>query len=161
MQKFSVLKMACIIFVFCVAAAMLSSGQTFTSLFSFDLTDGANLFAGLVQGADGNFYGTAYTGGAYGYGTVFKITAAGTQTTLYSFCSAGWPSCPDGAYPLAGLVQATNGNFYGTTADGGTNGCGTVFKITPAGKLTTLHSFDCTDGNYPSSGGLLQNQVRA
>jgi len=156
MGRLSLSKLVCIVFVFCASAAIVSPAQTFTSLFSFDLADGANSWAGLVQGADGNFYGTAYTGGAYGYGTVFRITATGTLTTLYSFCSAGWPSCPDGAYPLAAPVQATNGNFYGTTADGGSNGCGTVFKITAGGTLTTLHSFDCTEGEYPSSGGLLQ-----
>ena len=63
----------------------------------------------------------------------------------------------EGAYPLAGLVQATDGNFYGSTYEGGssatcTNGCGTVFKITPSGKLTTLHSFDGTDGDEPTAG---------
>jgi uncharacterized repeat protein (TIGR03803 family) len=122
-----------------------------TMLHSFDNTDGANPFAGLVQATDGNFYGTTYYGGAYGYGTVFKITSAGKLTMLHSFDNT------DGANPMAGLVQATDGNFYGTTEDGGASGacaagCGTVFKITPAGEVTTLHSFDSTDGAYPFAG---------
>ena len=62
-------------------------------------------------------------------GTVFKITPGGTLTTLYSFCSQS--GCTDGYYSLAGLIQATDGNFYGTTSGGGANGDGTVFKITP------------------------------
>jgi uncharacterized repeat protein (TIGR03803 family) len=118
---------------------------------------GVNVIAGLVQGTDGNFYGTTSGGGTktnYA-GTVFKITPAGKLTTLYSF--AGYPT--EGAGPQAALVQARDGNFYGTTAVGGSSGncsnsgCGTVFKITAAGKLTTLYSFcaqaDCTDGANP------------
>jgi uncharacterized repeat protein (TIGR03803 family) len=83
-----------------------------------------------------------------GKGTVFKITPEGTLTMLYSFCS-NFPSCPDGSYPLAGVVQGTDGNFYGTTFLGGTDGDGTVFKINPSGALTTLHSVDVTDGLQP------------
>jgi uncharacterized repeat protein (TIGR03803 family) len=148
--------------------------QTVTTLYSFNGADGEGPEAALVQGTDGNLYGTTSAGGANGYGTVFKITPGGALTTLYSFCSLGsYPNCPDGAEPAAGLVQATNGNFYGTTAAGGTgacqfagiNGCGTAFKITPAGTLTTLYSFcaesGCTDGSVPygwlvqaASGGL-------
>ncbi len=88
-----------------------------------------------------------------GCGTVFKITASGMLTTLHSFDGA------DGDYPEAGLVQGTDGSFYGTTYSGGATsgncpfeGCGTVFKITSGGALTTLHSFDGTDGEDPSSG---------
>ena len=91
-----------------------------------------------MQGSDGNFYGTTFDGGANcnaGCGTVFKITPSGTLTTLHSFDSA------DGL-PCAGLIQATDGNFYGTTAAGGANDNGTVFKITPGGTLTTLYSFE-------------------
>ena len=68
---------------------------------------------GLVQATNGDFYGTTYYGGANGSGTVFKITPGGTLTTLYSFCAQS--GCTDGASPVAGLVQATNGDFYGTT----------------------------------------------
>jgi uncharacterized repeat protein (TIGR03803 family) len=114
--------------------------------------------AKLVQATDGNFYGTTTEGGATcaipgACGTVFKITPAGTLTTLYTFCSK--TNCPDGYRPYAGLVQATDGNFYGATNAGGPKNLGTVFKITPGGTLTTLHSFDGTDGAYPAA-GLLQ-----
>ena len=124
-----------------------------TTLHSFDNSEFP--YAGLVQGADGNLYGTTSGGGAYGYGTVFKITPSGMLTTLYSFCPAGFP-CADGADPFAGLVQATDGNFYGTTFFGGTGGacstgCGTIFAITAGGTLTTVHSFDITDGSGPDA----------
>jgi uncharacterized repeat protein (TIGR03803 family) len=110
-------------------------------------TDGADPVAGLVQGTDGNFYGTTAGGGLYDEGTVFKITPSGKLTTLHSFCHKS-PSCPDGGGPGAALVQATDGNFYGT-AGGGANHCGLIFKITPSGKLTTVHHFDATDGFDP------------
>jgi uncharacterized repeat protein (TIGR03803 family) len=136
---------------------------TLTTLYSFCsqgggfCTDGAATSAGLVQATGGNLYGTTPVGGAnHNYGTVFKITPSGTLTTLYSFCSQGGTSCTDGAYPLAELVQATDGNLYGTAWGGGANNYGTVFKITPSGTLTTLYSFcsqtGCTDGGEPSAG---------
>jgi uncharacterized repeat protein (TIGR03803 family) len=121
-------------------------GTTFTSLFSFDGADGEFPSAALIQGTDGNLYGTTVEGGAncppLGCGTIFKVTPSGTLTTLHSFDGA------DGTEPHA-LVQATNGNFYGTTAFGGANGDGTVFEITPGGTLTTLASFNVTDGANP------------
>ena len=111
-----------------------------------------SVYAGLIQGSDGNFYGTGQ-GGAYAEGTVVKLTSSGTLTTLYSFCAQ--TGCPDGSIPAAGLVQASDGNFYGTTAFGGAGNNGTVFKITPAGALTTLYSFcslsACTDGSVPTT----------
>jgi len=142
----------------------ITSSGTLTTLYSFcaqnNCTDGETPSAGLVQASDGNFYGTTEGGGANGpsRGTVFKVTPAGTLTTLYSFCSQ--PNCADGETPYAPLVQAADGNFYGTTYSGGAYncgliGCGTVFKITPAGVLTTLHDFDSTDGGQPA-GGLMQ-----
>ena len=119
-----------------------------TTLHSFELTDGANPQGGLVQALDGDFYGATELGGTYGYGTVFKMTPPGTLTTLHSF-SGG----TDGDTPVSTLVQATDGNFYGTAAyDGQYPNFGTVFKITPSGKLTTLHNFDSTDGSYPYAG---------
>ena len=120
---------------------------TLMTLHSFDRTDGYEPNGPLIQATDGNFYGTTYSGGTNGYGTAFKITPGGTLTTLYSFCSQ--TNCTDGALPGAGVVQAANGNLYGTTTDGGTNGYGTVFEINSAGRLTTLHSFDGTDGYSP------------
>ena len=110
-----------------------------TTLVSFAGTNGANPYAGLVAGTEGDFYGVTANGGASSNGTVFKISPAGKLTTLHSFCLQ--PVCTDGGGPLAGLVQATNGNFYGTTAGGGSDGFGTVFEISPAGRFTTLYSF--------------------
>jgi uncharacterized repeat protein (TIGR03803 family) len=138
---------------------------TFTSLYSFSGIDGANPAAGLVQGADGNFYGTTSFGGVDYYlddGTVFKITAIGSFTSLVSFGGR------DGIEPEGGLVQGTDGNFYGTTEYGGINrsgsgpsfesrsdppGYGTVFKMTTNGKLSLLYSFTGgSDGAYPAAG---------
>jgi uncharacterized repeat protein (TIGR03803 family) len=139
------------VFLLCVFGAVAATGspaQTFTSLVSFNGTNGAypDLMS-LVQGTDGNLYGTTDDGGATGSGTVFKVTPTGTLTTLYSFCAQ--VGCTDGEHPFAGLVLGTNGTFYGTTAYGGVNGEGTVFSITSGGLLTTLHSFDGADGAYP------------
>ena len=105
----------CIVVLFCFSAVIASPAQSifFTTLANFDGTDGWEAIAALVQASDGNFYGTTEAGGAYGYGSVFKMTPAGMLTTLYSFCSQ--PNCTDGAGPSAPLVQATDGNFYGTT----------------------------------------------
>jgi uncharacterized repeat protein (TIGR03803 family) len=126
------------------------SGTTFTTLHSFDGTDGNKSFAGLIQATNGNLYGTTYYGGARNSGEVFEITPGGTLTTLYSLCSKS--GCTDGEYTYATPVQGTDGNFYGTTYLGGSNDLGTVFKITPTGRLTTLHTFDGTDGSQPLAG---------
>jgi uncharacterized repeat protein (TIGR03803 family) len=188
-------KSSFIVFLLCIAMASPAPAQTFTSLFSFDFTDGAELDGSLVQGLDGNLYGTTFSGGANVLGgTAFKITPKGQLTTIYNFCSEN--KCLDGTEPDAGLVLATDGNFYGTTkAGGGSNsggtlfrlnakgsletlslpgnpeaaliqatdgdlygttfdggdGYGTVFKISPGDVVTTLHSFDGTDGANPSA----------
>jgi uncharacterized repeat protein (TIGR03803 family) len=119
-----------------------------TSLYSFTGgTNGANPYAGLVQGSDGNFYGTTLFGAA---GTVFKITTNGALTTLHSFSGI------DGANPYAGLVQGSDGNFYGTTYRGGTHDYGTVFKISTNGALTTLHSFNLGNDGVNPYAGLVQ-----
>jgi uncharacterized repeat protein (TIGR03803 family) len=146
----------CIIVLFCFAAAIAAPAQSgfFTTLANFDGTDGSEPLGGVVQANDGNFYGTTFADGADYGGTVFKVTPAGTLTALYSFCSQ--PNCADGDEPYAGLMQASDGNFYGTTYGGGANGGGTVFKITPAGVLSTLYSFcsqpNCPDGDEPYAG---------
>ena len=135
-----------------------------TTLYTFcsqaNCADGGSPAAALIQATNGNFYGTAQSGGAYGGGTVFKITPKGALTTIYSFCAQ--PNCADGSLPRSPLVQAASGNFYGATANGGANNGGkggTVFRITPAGALTTLYSFcaqaNCSDGNGPI-GNLVQ-----
>lgn len=124
-----------------------------TTLHSFTGSDGLNPKGWLVDVA-GTFYGTTPYGGANNEGSVFKMTAAGAVTTLYSFCSLA--SCADGASVTAGLMQATDGNLYGVTDSGGANGDGTAYELTLKGVLTTLHSFDGTDGNGPQ-GTLLQD----
>ncbi|HVM61327.1 MAG TPA: choice-of-anchor tandem repeat GloVer-containing protein [Verrucomicrobiae bacterium] len=114
-------------------------------------SDGAVPYAGLVQGSDGNFYGTTVSGGgANGYGTVFRITANGSLTNLWSFSGGS-----DGAYPYAGLVQGSDSNFYGTTygSGSGSSAYGTVFRITANGSLTNLWSFSGgSDGAFPYAG---------
>lgn len=128
-----------------------------TTLYSFcsqaHCTDGAAPRAGLVQGSDGNFYGTAEGGGAGGGGTVFKITPDGAFTRLYSFCST--TNCADGKFPLAALVQGSDGDFYGVTSGGGNFYSGVAFKITPDGAFTKLYTFcsqrGCRDGQSPNA----------
>jgi uncharacterized repeat protein (TIGR03803 family) len=180
-----------------------STGANFTTLHSFnfsDTSDGADPRGNLIQDAGGTFYGTTEAGGANGYGTVYKMTAAGVVTLLHSFNSTDGYSPyagvilasdgklygttygggtnlagtvyrvdttgsnfatlhsfnqTDGASPYGGVIQGTDGNFYGTTQSGGANNRGTIFKITSGGTLTTLHSFNEADGSGPA-GGLLQ-----
>jgi len=109
------------------AQKLMDPATTFKTLFSFNGTDGSlPYYMTLIQGTDGEFYGTTSTGGAHNNdGTVFKITSSGKLTTLYNFCAQA--SCADGANPWAGLIQASDGNFYGTTNGGGAYGKGTVF----------------------------------
>jgi len=124
-----------------------------TNLHSFILTDGGepNL---LVQGSDGNFYGTTYTNTPGGLGTVFKMTSTGSITTLWLFgLNPGIDSAA--SHPVAGLVQGADGNFYGTTSAGGANGDGIVFRITPTGTLTNLHNFNGADGANSQWGSLV------
>jgi uncharacterized repeat protein (TIGR03803 family) len=154
-------------FALCAVTAIALPAETFTTLLSFDGTEGQDPQAALVQATNVELYGTAWCGGAAGCdlvdgtGTVFGITVSGTLMRLHSFCSHGYPQCTDGAGPYAGLIQAANGSLHGTTSSGGTNcaeslGCGTFFKITPSGAPTTLYSFcsqtNCADGAYPLAG---------
>jgi uncharacterized repeat protein (TIGR03803 family) len=138
----------------CGTVFKITTSGTLTTLHTFKGTDGYGP-SGLIQATDGNFYGTTNYGGSYDGGTVFKITSGGTLTTLYNFCESG---CEQSSYPLAGLVQGTDGDLYGTTGGVITKSCplscGTVFKITTSGTLTTLHTFDGTDGYIPR--GLIQ-----
>ena len=130
----------------------ITTSGTLTTLHSFDGTDGANTQVGLTQAKSGDFYGVTELGGN-GYGTVFKMTSTGNLTTLHSFDNS------DGAYPLTPLIQATNGDFYSTTSAGGLGGAGTVYKLTASGTLTTIYTFcvqpGCPDGSYPA-GALIQ-----
>lgn len=115
--------------------------------------DGANPYAGLLRDTDGTLYGTTARGGASGFGTVFELSKAGTETVLYSF--AGGTS--DGCNPYGGLVQNKAGSLYGTTAKCGSNNQGTVFKVTKGGKETVLHSFVGSDGAFPYYTSLLMD----
>ena len=144
--------------LFVATMATASHAQTFTSLVSFDGPDGANpRYGNLVQGRDANFYGTTSTGGntscSDGCGTVFKLTPNGGLTTLHSF------NMTDGSAPWSGLLLHSDGDFYGTTSAGGDltcvlsdDGCGTIFKVSSAGALTTIHNFTGTDGSSPTAG---------
>lgn len=150
---------ACGVFLLWVAAAIASPAQTFTTLYSFDGTHGNSPSGALVQATDGNFYGSATTGGpagecsTTGCGTLFKITPSGALTTLHNFNGRA------GFYPFGALVLTSGGGFYGATAGGGDSGvkcyifkqsgCGTLFKLTSSGAFTSLHSFNGTDGNEP------------
>ncbi len=133
----------------------LTSAGAFTTIYSFCIAtncpDGAHPQDQLVITSDGNFYGVADDGGAYDFGTVFKIPPVGTLVTLYSFCAQ--TNCPDGGFPDASLIQATDGNLYGSTSSYGANAGGTLFRISPSGKLKTLYNFcaqtDCNDGTTP------------
>ncbi|HKF01757.1 MAG TPA: choice-of-anchor tandem repeat GloVer-containing protein [Candidatus Sulfotelmatobacter sp.] len=144
---------------FCVMTVITMSAQTFTTLAKFNGTNGGQPEFSLVQGSDGNFYGTTSTLGTSTGGTVFKMTPGGRVTVLYNFCSL--TDCDDGAEP-GQLLLASDGNAYGFTVTGGTNchqlaliGCGTIFKLTPQKTLITLYSFcvqtNCTDGWNPDS----------
>ncbi len=129
-----------------------TTGATFTSLHSFTDTDGAFPYGRLVQGSDGNLYGTASGGGASQMGTIFKIDTGGTALTTVHDLTAD-----DGVTPYAGLIQGTDGYLYGTTDQGGAGGYGTIFKTDTGGAaFSTLHSFSGDDGANPNFAGLSQ-----
>jgi uncharacterized repeat protein (TIGR03803 family) len=129
----------------------------YTVLYTFcsqtNCTDGANPADGLTQGSDGSFYGTTEYGGTGAgglrQGIAFKLTPSGKLTVLYNFCSLS--NCTDGANPLGGLVQATDGNLYGTTTYGGSNKYGNIFQITPKSKFTVLYNFAFATGVNPKT----------
>jgi uncharacterized repeat protein (TIGR03803 family) len=120
----------------------------FTILHSFTGLDGASPTGPLVLGTDGNFYGTTTFGGASGAGVIFRISASGDYKVLYSFTG------PQGS-PLAGLIEGSDGNFYGATGLGEIPG-DVVFKITPQGEFTVLHTFTCGADGCNQAGGLVQ-----
>lgn len=116
-------------------------------------SDGSGPVTALVQGTDGNLYGTTRHGGAANgassNGVVYKVTTSGTYTQLHQFCTT--VNCPDGAAPVGPLVEFSDGDFYGMTAQGGAHNAGTIFKITSGGSLTTLYSFTGgADGGQPA-----------
>src|SRR3984893_1833366 len=103
---------------------------------------------GILGGVANRMFGC----NLYGCGVVFKLSPGGTEAVLYSFCSL--PSCSDGSGPFAGLIADRAGNLYGTTTYGGASGIGVVFKLSPSGTETVLHSF--TGGG---SGGLVADRA--
>jgi len=116
----------------------------FSVLHTFvDTGDAGYPHAPPIEGIDHYFYGTTGRGGNRGYGTVYKMTAAGQLVTLHEFDNT------HGAFPSAPLMQARSGNIYGVTTGGGTSGNGTIFKVTPKGKFTVLYNFDVTHGAQP------------
>jgi uncharacterized repeat protein (TIGR03803 family) len=130
------------------------AGGTLTSLFSFSGdANGGNPGSGLIEGSDGSFYGGTSTGGSSsspGYGTLFKVTSSGTLTTLVTFNNV------NGASPFSPPIEGSDGNFYGVTANGGTSNFGTVYQLTPTGVLTTLYSFTGTGDGATPSGPLVE-----
>jgi uncharacterized repeat protein (TIGR03803 family) len=118
--------------------------------FSIHNADGQGPQAGLILDKAGNFYGTTFGGGPFGWGTVFEITSAGEEKVLYAFGGKN----PEGMHPNASLVFDKVGNLYGTTLLGGTNNAGTVFEISAAGTEEVLYSFGSRsgDGETPYAG---------
>ncbi len=131
--------------------AGVQADDTLTAIYSFDVSEEGRPSLSnpaLIQGSDGNFYGTTY--GDYAppetFGTIFRLTPDGVLTTLHTFQNT------DGANPTAALIQAGDGSFYGTTSRGGPDNQGTIFRLTPDGVLTTLHSFHVDqEGSCPST----------
>jgi len=103
----------------------------------------------LLQGRDGNYYGTTRNGGTADLGTVFKMSPAGVLTTMVAFTGTGGAN--PGSEPYGGIIQGRDGNFYGMTSQGGSQNLGTVFKLTPQGTLSTLLHFTGTTGGVPGS----------
>ena len=135
-----------LLFILLFATPRSAPAQTLTVLHGFGGPDGANSEASLIRDTQGYLYGTTYSGGAHGYGTVFMVSASGIEKTLYSFTGG-----LDGANPLGSLVRDAQGNLYGTTLEGGVKGMGTVFMVTRSGKETVLFAFSGKDGAYPCS----------
>lgn len=145
------------------SAFQITPGGVLTTLYSFcalaSCADGSLPRAGLLESSPGGFFGTTQYGGAYGWGAIFDVFSVGSETPIYSFCASAQPGssdCPDGSFPQTALTLGSNGNFYGTTNNGGSTytcsfGCGTIFETTPNGTLSTLHSFSMTDGANPFS----------
>ncbi|RDC63881.1 choice-of-anchor tandem repeat GloVer-containing protein [Adhaeribacter pallidiroseus] len=129
----------------------ISPAGVFTIIKNFNSpTDGGRPNGHLIIAKDGNFYGTTYSGGAYGYGTIFKLTPGGTFTVLKSFDYTN-----DGGNSYGSLVQGKDDSFYGMTYWGGTYKFGTIYKITPAGKFTVLRHLQTEDGIYPQGNNLV------
>jgi uncharacterized repeat protein (TIGR03803 family) len=144
----------------CGTVFELTPSDTENILFNFNFSDGTGPGPNrLVRDAKGNFYGTTSLGGAFGNGTVFELTKKGTEIVLYNFTGAS-----DGFAPYGGVIRDAKGNLYGTAFQGAgegcnTDGCGTVYQLTPAGKFTVLHTFKGgSDGGNPAGGLVMDKQ---
>jgi uncharacterized repeat protein (TIGR03803 family) len=123
-----------------------------TVVYSFGAAgDGVNPHGSLIQASDGNFYGVTAYGGAYGHGVVFALNASGIESVLYSFGAGS-----DAQDPYGSLLQASDGNFYGTSVHGGSFGAGTVFRVSAQGSETVLHSFGGTGDGQTPFGSLIE-----
>jgi len=130
------------------------TGGSETVLHAFTGTEeGSEPYGTVVVDAKKNIYGSTYLGGAFGFGEVFKVSSKGKFKILYSFTGGS-----DGSGPIAGVVRDKMGNLYGTTTGGGAHGLGAVFKVTPSGQETVLHSFAGTDGGLPYAGVILDEE---
>lgn len=129
--------------VSCGTVYKITPAGVLSTVHQFVCTDGSNPTAALTLGADGNFYGVASTGSGAGNGSgeIFKVSPGGTFSIVYAFVSA-----TDGGFPTSAVLLASDGNFYGVTAGGGTNGLGTVYKLTPAGVFSVIYAFSSADG---------------
>src|SRR6185503_8995580 len=145
-MKPSQVKVVCITLTFLSMALDLRCARALEAqtLLNFELSPGT-VTASLVQGPDGNFYGTTAQGGPRGSGTVFRVTPAGVLTTLVS----------DQANPAAGLIVGNDGLLYGMTTAGGAGGFGTVFKLTTSGVLTNFAVFNGANARSPLTGLVL------
>jgi uncharacterized repeat protein (TIGR03803 family) len=173
------------VLLLCAVTVIAAQAQTLTTLVNFDGSNGAApYFMSLVQGADGDLYGVTQGIPNQYSGTVFKLTTSGSLTTLsdvggshagmilgtdlnlygssppFKMTESGKLTPLNGPGSYGPLLQASDGNFYGTTYFGGTNNYGTIFRMTPQGEFTTLYSFDWVDGSYPSA-GLVQARDRS
>jgi uncharacterized repeat protein (TIGR03803 family) len=136
----------------CLAAAGPSLAGSFELVVLFDSVNGSGPSGKLVQGINGNIWGTTCDGGASNVGTVYQVTEQGVLTTMHSF------NTTDGACPFGGLILGANGTFYGTTPAGGAGSAGTIFNITPAGTFTTLDNFGAS-GETPHTGRSFRHQA--
>ena len=139
------------------AVFKMSPSGSESAIYSFTAgADGSSPIQGLIQATDGNLYGITYGSGANGWGTVFRVTLAGSESVVYAFTNGS-----EGSFPRFGVIQGTDGNLYGMTEQGGQyfqNGGGTLFKLTLGGALTVVHSFGAQgDANLPF-GALVQGR---
>jgi len=157
MKKVNLSVRVCVARLLLTAVAISSPAQTLNTLHSFTGSDGSDPYASLLQASDGNFYGTTSAGGANNNGTVFQLTPSGTLTTLHSFNQF---ILDDGNQPYGWLIEARDGNLYGTTAHGGVGRQGTIYRVTLDGSFHTVASFiyqldgsNTLDGLFQASNG--------